>query len=271
MVNSGKILRFPSGAIDDSGPVHPGTVAAVANDLFRDLGGHPPLPCRPVPIPVYLGALCGVEDVTVSRLAAVSAAGALTPESAARLALRHAREIGRGPRATRRDTPSGTGRYALHLCGDEPGSFAVKIEPESGDPWVASAAVISFARLLDICPEDGRAICLLVSRSGTAGATVRLLTARSWRNTLTGRSTRPGWRSLRHLLIVGGLPSSRRERSEVVAAIVSRLRSQPHLLITNGRAYAQSVGAPRNPAADGILQLLAIALPNLFAAEGPIG
>lgn len=270
MINSGTIVRFPSGAIGKPGPGHPGTVAAIANDLFRDLGGRPPLPCRPASIPVRLEALCGVADETVSRLAAVAAAGVLTPESAARLALRHAREIGRGPRGRGQKSLSAPGRYDLHLCGTGPESFAAKIESASGDPWVASATARSFELLLAICPGNGRAICLLVNRAATTGATVRLVTTRSWRNTLIDRSTRPGWRSLRHLLIVGGLPSGRRERSEVAAAIVSRLRSQPHPLVMNRRADALPAASLRNPTANHILQLLAVVLPTLFAPEGPV-
>ncbi|MCE4226681.1 hypothetical protein HCU64_23340 [Methylobacterium sp. C25] len=257
---TGTVVAFPSG--ESLSPAGPDSVAGIAEVLHRKLERRRSPPRPRSHLAVRLDTLVGVADQTIRRLEALAAGRLITPETAIRLALRHAREIGTARPPRIRGVP---GVYDVHLSGDGLRSFAVRIASTDGGPWIGSARVGSFDRLLRVCPSDCRAICLLVGRVEAAKTTVRMTTTPSWQVTMIGRSMRPGWRSLSHLLVVGGLPSDTRDRSDATAAIARLLRTRPHLTFL----FKESVRplAPRSEAADQIIRLLAIALPGLLRPD----
>ncbi|MCE4225015.1 hypothetical protein HCU64_14740 [Methylobacterium sp. C25] len=263
MASTGKIIQFPTG--ETVKHVGPGSVFDIASQLHRKLGRRGALPRRPAALSIRLEALCGVADATIRRLSVLAAAGSITHETAARLALRHAREIGADrspPSAKIRGVPS---VYDLHVAGQAPDYFALRIASGDGAPWIGSAARHSYGKLLRVCP-DGSAICLLVGRAQGGPIPVRLVMTPSWQVTMVGRSMRPNWWTLKHILVVGGLPAEPTDDSDVTAAVVAHLRSRPHLRVLPGGRAVQP-DAPRDATAIQVVRLLAIALPGLLTVD----
>lgn len=69
-------------------------VARIASKLTAGRGALDCCAASVPPLPVGLIELTGVSDPTIVRLTLLAIEGTLTPETAARLAMRHAREIG---------------------------------------------------------------------------------------------------------------------------------------------------------------------------------
>ncbi len=94
MVDDAVIIEFPTGARRSViGVDARGVVARIAESLSKRLRAAGSGLAAPAPLSIRLDDLSGVADTTIARLSNLAHVGALTPASAARLALRHADEV----------------------------------------------------------------------------------------------------------------------------------------------------------------------------------
>ncbi len=261
---SGNVVDFSSRRIIGSRALSKRTVARIVESLSGAVRAGQGARDTSKSLLIRLDDLCGVADITIEKLAALAADGVLTPESAARLACRHSKEIGActGAHGVGEDP---TSQYELLLSGDALRSFAIRVRSRREAPWVGSASSTAYRHLLEVCPIGGRAICLLVGRSESRITTVRLVTTPDWHATLLGRSRRPGWANVKHVLVVGSLPKNRELRAAVLTAVEDALRHRSDLMLTAPSGRPRTEGDCRYEAvAAEVLTLLAVASSGLL-------
>lgn len=224
--------------------------------------------CRPLPI--ELRDLTGVADQTVDVLTALARSRVLTPASAARLAMRHAIEIGRFPSRIAGACETCRRCHRLMLAGDVFGRSAFRIEDPTGDAWVARGTSAGLDLLFEVCPGGSGSFYLLLTPDPEAPPTIDLRKPRNWRADLA-RLAHGSERSVeRQILVVGGLPRSNRHRVAIIAGIEDAL-------LRGGMGFrvdhsSHSVGiataCERALQARRHLSLIQIAFPGLVALHG---
>lgn len=269
-MRNGIIVEFPTGRRLPCPASDRKTVAALAKRLAIGLRIQPRLSLECQPLSVELRDLSGVSDRTIDTLASLAEARALTPASAARLAMRHAREIGhpaQGSAATLQASPSG---HLLVLAGDVFGRFAFRIEDPTDGAWVAYATLADLSLLSDVCPPGGGALCLVPDYTSEKQPTIVLRRPRDWRTDLAQLPGCADQATERRVIVVGGLASSGWCRTVAIAGIADGLRRGGMRV----RAARCSAGAriatagERERQARRYLVLIEIAFPGLVEVLG---
>lgn len=214
--------------------------------------------------------LAGVSDQTVEVLTALAQSGVVTPASAARLAMRHASEIGSLPCGTAIACEACDHGHHLALAGVVSGRFAVRIEDRTTGAWVARGTFAGLEFLLDVCPKGRGSFYLLPEFDAAARNSVVLRKPRDWRSDLTCLVQRIGFRGDRQILIVGGVPRSGQERAAVIGGIADGLRRSGMLVRTKCPTPRVGIVSPNvgERRARGHLVLIETAFPGLVVSGG---
>ncbi|MER2266097.1 hypothetical protein [Methylobacterium oxalidis] len=263
MAERGIVVDFPTGRRLEGSARDRKSIRQIASDLARGLAHPGSDPAGIVTLPIRLDELSGISDETIARLSALACDGTITPASAARFALQHAREAGGStsrclrPRASRR----GHRRLDLTLSGDPFGTFALHLR--NGENWVGFAPATCLDRLFAVCPDGVGSICLLVGSDAARRTTVRILAADRWRSRLLRLLSIPRGRSVRHVLVLGGLPPGGPSRSCAMATLGNALRKAGSTALRGPMARVETaVSAPSRPMRD-LLMLIELASPGL--------
>lgn len=263
------IVEFPSGRSMVRHATSRASVAALVKRLALPTRSRPPETERR-PLLVELGDLTGMWDGTLEQLTILAESRILTPASAARLAMRHACEIGHSRAGSEICRSARSYSHHLVLVGDLFSRSAFRIVERASGAWVACATFASFDLLSEICPMDGAPFCILPSANGRTKPSIELRRPRDWRADLANliaAADRPGER---HLLVVGGLPNSGRSRAVIVAGIEEGLRRNG-LCVRYGRSCASNVvgtADERERQSRRHLVLIEIAFPGLVRGSG---
>ncbi|WP_132254937.1 hypothetical protein [Methylobacterium segetis] len=239
----------------------------LASALGRSCGDSP----TSRSVAVRLDELSGVHDETIGRLTALALNGTLTPATAARLALQHAREVGQRPipKHLQISDPNGRcRRLELTLSGSPFDRFAFRLR--NGEAWVGFAPATCLDRLLEVCPSHGRAVCLLVGCDAKRRTVVRILRLGDWRSGLERVSSAAGRQTAQQLLVLGGLPSRGPGRSSALAALATAVRNAGNtgLLEPMGRSRSAEAATPSRIVLD-LLMLIELSLPGLVDFPPP--
>lgn len=263
------IVEFPTGRLLTRSAKGRTTVAALARKLWAgsrirqiDLEGGP--------LQIELRDLTGVSDRTVKLLSALAADGILTSASAARLAMRHALEAGRVTSGTVVADQACRHTHRLVLAGDMFSRCAFRIVERTGEAWVACATFAALDLLSRVCPSGGAPICLVPGLDGQAQPSVVLRRPRDWRIDLAHLADGADRAAEQHVLVVGGLPRSGRNRAVIIAGIKDGLR-RSGLRVRCGRSFTASEIATadeRERHARRHLVLIEIAFPGLVQGLG---
>ncbi|EHP93642.1 MAG: hypothetical protein MIN69_02595 [Methylorubrum extorquens] len=251
----------------------PGSVARIVQDLVggrRESHGDA---SPATPLQIRLDELVGLGDRTVARLAALAGRRTLTPESAARLALRHAREInGATPR---RQPASGgeVGHQALEftLAGDPFGLFAFRLQ--GARTWIGFAQVACIDLLLEVCPAHRGPVCLLLGHDAERRTVVSFVKARDWHCRLSGMVLDHRRRACQHILVLGGLPPRGSIRSSILSDLEQAVRrgGNSALLAAPGRR-ARTVRDERAVMlARDLLKMIELTFPGLVEVDRTSG
>jgi hypothetical protein len=263
------VVEFPTGRLLASSANDRDTVAI----LVRKLAAGARLSPRPSPGPpisIDLRDLTGICDPTIDRLAALAGAKALTPASAARLAMRHAQETGSASYRTHREGTSYSRRHELLIAGDAFDRFAFRVEDRSDGAWVAVAALVDLRLLFSVCQGGGQPFYLVAGLDAKARPITILRRPRDWRTDLTRLAATIEENSQRHVLVVGGLPQGSLGRAIVIAGIEDGLERRG-MRVRSGRTSARAsiaTGDERERQARRHLILIEIALPGLVDVQG---
>ncbi|MGE8131510.1 hypothetical protein ACQKQD_31575 [Methylobacterium sp. NPDC080182] len=262
------IVEFPSGRSFIRPLKRCQTVAALVKRIAsRD--GHVPSARKRHRLEVTLDDLTGVSDETVDLLTSLAEERVLSPASAARLAMRHANEVGL-PRLGSAGIPQAlTYSHHLMLAGDLFRRFAFRIEERASGAWVACATLATLDLLSEICPMDGMPFCILPGLEGQRPPSIIVRMPRNWRIELASWAAGTDRAAERHVLVVGGLPESGRRRATIVAGVRDGLRRngfrvQPR----QSSSCAPETANERNRQAYRHLVLIEIAFPGLIRVLG---
>ncbi len=269
---NGNVVEFPTGRRLPCRAGSRQTVAALAKRLAVGARIGPRAGFEHEPLPVDLRDLTGVSDRTVDTLSALAEGRFLTPASAARLAMRHAREIGHssdGPVGTSEASPYS---HRLVLAGDVFGRFAIRIENRTDEAWIGYAALTDLDLLSEVCPAGGDALCLVPAPGTKWRPTVALRKPRDWRADLARLSAGTDRVAERFVLVVGGLAGSGRSRAAAIAGIEDGLR-RGGMRVRSARCSARSAiatAAERERQSRPHLVLIEIACPGLVDVLGGV-
>lgn len=271
-MRKGNVVEFPTGRRLPSRSGSRQTVAVLAENLAAGACIVPRPDLCGAPLLVGLRDLTGISDRTVDTLSALATGRILTPASAGRLALRHAREISNSPDGPADTSETSPYSHHLVLAGDVFGRFAVRIENRTDEAWVGYAALADLDLLSEVCPAGGNAICLVPAPGRETPPTVALRKPRDWRKDLARLSASMDRVAERPVLVVGGLAGSGRSRTAVVAGIEDRLRCSG-MRIRSVRYPARSAiatAAERERQSRTHLVLIEIACPGLVDVPGDV-
>lgn len=224
MAASGNVVVFPTGRPFGGGSPAGSRYRSVVGIVQR-LSRQAPKSGRGIQtntsLPIRLSQLVGVNDETIDRLSVLARDGIVTPESAARLAMRHADEcVGwhrwHGPNA------SGAVAYDLALAGDPFGRFALRMRGR--EAFLLFAPTSGVGQLLELCLPERIQACLLIGCGAERRTTVRILKPADWHRRLAVVSAGTNLCGSRHVLLIGGLPRQEPERSLALAAIELAVR-----------------------------------------------
>ncbi|WP_331327471.1 hypothetical protein [Methylobacterium fujisawaense] len=262
------IVEFPSGRLLVRPRTRSQTVAALVKRI-ASRGGPYPIPKKRHPLIVALDDLTGVSDVTVDLLTSLAEDRVLSPASAARLAMRHAHEVG-PPRHRAAGNPQAlTYSHHLMLAGDLFGRFALRIEERASGAWVACATFATLDLLSEVCPMDGTPFCILPGIEGQSPPSIIVRMPRNWRIELASRATGTDRAAERHVLVVGGLPDTGRRRATIVAGVRDGLRRRGfRVQPRHSSSFAPETPNERNRQAYRYLVLIEIAFPGLIRVLG---
>lgn len=274
MNGKGIVVEFPNGRrLQKRPPDRDGSIAR----LVRCLSGRHAMTNGASaiirPLPIRLDSLTGLDDETVAGLAALAAGGVIAPASAARLAMRHAVESIR-VRSDRPGVPPDTVRHptlAMTLAGDVFGDFAFNLR--LGKAWLGFAAATCLAPLLEICPPDRGAVCLLIGCDTSRRNTVRVLTPRDWRRCLV-MSNHARTKRHHHFLVLGGIPAAGKARSSILLGLRNAVLASGNSDLVGAGGRKQDARLRRHaPTAIGyeLLTLIELAMPGLVEADGGRG
>lgn len=271
-MRNGDVVEFPTGRRLPYRAHSRQSVAALARRLAVGVRIEPRAGFEHEPLPVELRDLTGVSDRTVDTLSALAEGRFLTPASAARLAMRHAREIGHsldGSAGTFEATP-----YSHHLvlAGDVFGRFAIRIENRTDDAWVGYATLADLNLLSEVCPTSCDAVCLVPDPGTKTRPTVALRKPRDWRADLARLSAGTDRVDERPVLVVGNLAGSGRSRAAAIAGIEDGLR-RGGMRVRSARCSAGggiATEAERERHSRPHLVLIEIACPGLVDVLGGV-
>lgn len=224
MATSGNIIEFPTGRPFGGGSPDSSRNRSVVVIVQR-LSRRAPTSGRGIQsdasLPIRLSQLVGVNDETIDRLSVLARDGIVTPESAARLAMRHADErVGWHPR--HRLNAGGAVAYDLTLAGDPFGRFAFRMRGRTA--WLLFAPTSGVGLLSEMCLDERIQACLLIGCEAGRRTTVRLLRPADWSRRLAFVSAGTNRCGSRHILLIGGLPRHGPERSSALAAVELAVR-----------------------------------------------
>lgn len=263
------IVEFPSGRLLVRPSAGRTTVAALVKRLASRGRLRPPEP-KHRPLSIGLADLTGISDGTLDLLTALAARRILTPASAARLAMRHASELG-DPRF-RRASCRREATYSHHivLAGDLFGRSAFRVEERASGAWVACATFAAFDLLSDVCPVDGLPFCILPGLDGETTPSIVLRRPREWRSELAALAEDIDRSAERHLLVVGGLPDSGGRRAAIFSGVEDGLRRAGLRVRSSRRSARVAIETTEERArqARPYLVLIEIAFPGLVRVPG---
>ena len=262
------IVEFPSGRLLVRPLTRCQTVAALVKRIASRGGPRPDARKRP-PLTLALDDLTGVSDATVDLLTSLAEERVLSPASAARLAMRHAHEVGQ-PRYGSVGTPQAlTYSHHLKLAGDLFGRFAFRIEERTSGAWVACATFATLDLLSEVCPMGGMPFCILPGLEGQSPPSIIVRLPRNWRIELASRTAGTDRAAERHVLVVGGLPDSGRRRATIVAGVRDGLRrSGFRVQPRQSSSCVSETPKERNRLAYRHLVLIEMAFPGLIRVLG---
>lgn len=224
MAASGNVIEFPTGRPFGSG--------SPASSRYRSVVGIVQCLSRQAPksskgiqtdasLLIKLSQLVGVNDETIDRLSVLARDGIVTPESAARLAMRHADECV-GWHRRHRPIASGAVAFDLTLTGDAFGRFALRMRGR--EAFLLFAPTSGVGQLLELCVPENFQACLLIGCGTERRTTVRILRPADWHRRLAVVSAGTNRCGSRHILLIGGLPRQEPERSLALDAIELAVR-----------------------------------------------
>jgi hypothetical protein len=267
-MHNADLIEFPTGRLLPQSNYERRTVAALAAALSAGGSSHPD--SRRRPLQLSLQDLTGLSDRTIERLSDLAERGVLSPPSAARLAMRHAHELGgRNPTA-----PSGhaTARHSHHLAlvGDPFGRAAFRIEDRASGAWVACATFAALDLLYEVCPSGIGPVCLVLGPEGRSQPETALRRSRNWCSDLARLADRVGRSADQHVLVLGGLPGSGRDRTLLLAGIEDGLRcGGMNVRAGTSRSRAEmGTAAERAGRARRHLVLMEVVFPGIVGMNG---
>jgi hypothetical protein len=263
------VVEFPTGRPIKRPAKARKMVAIMVRKLAAGVRLRQPGPGRQ-PISVQLRDLTGVADETVDTLASLAGSRVLTPATAARLALRHAFEIGRPYSEAAGAHEARTHGHRLVLAGDVFGSFAIRIEDRASGAWVARSRFSDLDLLSGLCPAGSVSLHLMTGPDAGDPPVIDVRAPRARRVDPAHSADGSDRIKERQLLIVGGLPSSTRRRAAVVAGIEDALRrGGMRVRTSNASSRIATAGAEEwAREARRHLVLIEIACPGLVGASG---
>ncbi len=221
-MHNADLIEFPTGRLLPQSDFEGRTVAALAAALSAGGSRRPDSGRRPLQL--SLQDLTGLSDRTIERLSDLAERRVLSPPSAARLAMRHTHELsGRNPTAS---SGHATGRHShqLALVGDPFHRAAFRLLDRTDGAWVACATLASLDLLYEVCPTGIGPVSLILAPEGQPQAAVTFRTFRDWCSDLACLADSMGRHADRHVLVLGGLPRSGRDRALVLGGIEDGLR-----------------------------------------------
>ncbi len=265
-MQNGNIVEFPSGRLLVRPRRRCQTVAALVERIASRNGVRPPAR-KHHPLTIALDDLTGISDATINLLTSLAEDRVLSPGSAARLAMRHAREV--GPHGSAGTLQSLAYSHHLVLAGNLFGRFAFRVEERAGGAWVACATFATLDLLYEVCPRGGMPFCILPGQEGQSPPSVIVRKPRDWRIELANQAADSDRSAEQHVLVVGGLPDSGRRRAMIVAGVRDGLRRggfrvQPR----HSSSFAPETPNERNRQAYRHLVLIEIAFPGLIRVLG---
>ena len=171
------VVVFPTGRPMPRLTNDRGRVATMARKLASALRRRQSVSGRQ-PLSIELRDLTGVADETVDMLSALARSRVLTPATAARLAMRHAFEIGRpwSEAAGAHDARPHGQRFIF--AGDVFGRFAIRIEDRASCAWVARSGFADLDLLCGLCPPESGTLQLVHSLDPNGRPTIDVSMAR---------------------------------------------------------------------------------------------
>lgn len=262
------LIEFPSGRRLPRSAYGRRTVAALAKAL--SVGGFRRPSSAHRPLHISLEELAGLSDRTIDMLADLAERRVLTPVSAARLAMRHAHELG-GRRSTAQ-SESAAARHSHHLAlvGDPFDRAAFRMEDRTNGSWVACATLATLDLLYEVCPTGIGPVSLVLGPEGRPQPAVALRRSRDWCGDLARLADRAGRSADRPVLVLGGLPGPGRDRALVLAGIEDGLRRGGlNIRARTGRSRVEmGTALERADRARRHLVLIEIVFPGLVGMQG---
>ena len=271
-MQNGNVVEFPTGRRLPRWASARRTVAALAERLAAGARIGRRTDSERKPVLVDLRDLTGIADRTIDTLSTLADGRFLTPASATRLAMLHAREIGHPLDGQVGLSEASPYSHHLVLAGDVFGRFAIRFENRTDEAWVGYATLADLDLLSEVCPASGDALCLVPARGREARPTVILRKPRDWRAYLARLSADVDQVAERQVLVVGGLAGSGRSRAAAVAGIEDGLR-RGGMCIRSTRCSPRSAAATaaeRERQSRPHLVLIEIACPGLVDVLGGI-
>ncbi|GJD89362.1 hypothetical protein BHAOGJBA_2889 [Methylobacterium hispanicum] len=217
------VVVFPTGRPMPRLTNDRGRVATMARKLASALRRRQSVSGRQ-PLSIELRDLTGVADETVDMLSALARSRVLTPATAARLAMRHAFEIGRpwSEAAGAHDARPHGQRFIF--AGDVFGRFAIRIEDRASCAWVARSGFADLDLLCGLCPPESGTLQLVHSLDPNGRPTIDVSMARLRLDDQRRADHGQDPSEKRQVVWVGGLPLSAQRRALAVAGIEDALR-----------------------------------------------
>jgi hypothetical protein len=253
------------------GTVGARSAARIAADLGRAAAARPLSAGPEVPLTIRLEDLTGISDATVDHLTRAAATGLLTVEAAARLAIRHAQELGGSLPTTRPRTEGLDPRVIvdLEITGDLFGEFALRIGPSRSGLVVAFAPVECFERLGNLFGADRSAICIVSGRTARFGPTAGVFAVGRCVTALKRVVASKRWRFGRFVLLIGGgVPDSDHWRRAMAVLLETAIRHGGVASVVPTRCRTATSASPDariSGLATEALQLIELAFPGLVA------
>ncbi|MBY0253957.1 MAG: hypothetical protein K2X54_21690 [Methylobacterium organophilum] len=262
------LVEFPSGRLLPRSDFSRRTVAALAKALSIDRSMCPGSGRRS--LHVSLQELAGLSDRTIDLLADLAERRVLTPASAARLAMRHAHELGGRRPAAPGEPAAARHSHHLALVGDPFDRAALRMEDRTNGSWVACATLATLDLLYEVCPTGIGPVSLVLGPEGRPQPAIALRRSRDWCNDLARLAERAGRSADQHVLVLGGLPGPGRDRALVLAGIEDGLRRGGLNIRARTGLSRMEMGTAleRADRARRHLVLIEIVFPGLVGMEG---